>query len=218
MHTEVLEGIFNTYVPADAYVDDWDLAGLTDAIQRQYGVHMALSPENVADFDRDAFLEHLHTRLKAHYTTKMQAIGEEHHGALERWVMLQVIDKHWKDHLLAMDYLKEGIGLRGYGQKNPLNEYKREAYEMFVGMTERIKAEALELLYKIELTHADEELTVRPRRREQHIVEHRGTLSEVQGDTGDIAIKTVRRQGAKVGRNAPCPCGSGKKYKKCCGA
>ena len=218
MHTEVLDGIFDTCVPADAYVDDWDLAGLTDAIQRQYGVHMALTPEHVADFDRDTFLEHLHTHLKAHYTAKMQAIGEEQHGALERWVMLQVIDKHWKDHLLAMDYLKEGIGLRGYGQKNPLNEYKREAYEMFVAMTERIKAEALELLYKIELTRADDELTVRPRRREQHIVEHRGTLSEAQGDPGDIAIKTVRRQGAKVGRNAPCPCGSGKKYKKCCGA
>jgi preprotein translocase subunit SecA len=218
MHTEVLDGIFDTYVPADAYVDDWDLAGLTDAIQRQYGVHMALTPEQVADFDRDAFLEHLHTRLQAYYTAKMQTIGEEQHGALERWVMLQVIDKHWKDHLLAMDYLKEGIGLRGYGQKNPLNEYKREAYEMFVGLTERIKAEALELLYKIELTRADEELTVRPRRREQHLVEHRGALSEAQGDAGDVAIKTVRRQGAKVGRNAPCPCGSGKKYKKCCGA
>jgi len=149
---------------------------------------------------------------------KMQAIGEEQRCALERWVMLQVIDKHWKDHLLAMDYLKEGIGLRGYGQKNPLNEYKREAYEMFVGMTERIKAEALELLYKIELTRPDEELMAHPRRREQHIVEHRGTFSEAQGDTGDTAVKTVRRQGAKVGRNAPCPCGSGKKYKKCCGA
>ena len=218
MHTEVLEDIFTTYIPADAYIDDWDLASLTDAIQRQYGVYMALTPETVADFDRDAFLVHLHTHLKAHYTAKMQAIGEEQRFALERWVMLQVIDKHWKDHLLAMDYLKEGIGLRGYGQKNPLNEYKREAYEMFVGMTERIKAEALELLFKIELTHVDEELTVRPRRREQHMVEHRGTLSEAQGDTGDTAVKTIRRQGAKVGRNTPCPCGSGKKYKKCCGA
>jgi len=217
MHTEVLEGIFDTYVPADAYVDDWELAGLTDAIQRQYGVHMALTPENVADFDRDAFLEHLHTRLQGHYTAKMQTIGEDQHGALERWVMLQVIDKHWKDHLLAMDYLKEGIGLRGYGQKNPLNEYKREAYEMFVGMTERIKAEALAYLFKVELTHVDDELTVRPRRREQYSTEHRGTLSEAQEDTGDTTVKTVRRQGAKIGRNTPCPCGSGKKYKKCCG-
>jgi preprotein translocase subunit SecA len=216
MHTEVLEGIFTHYVPVDAYVDDWDLAGLTDAIQRQYGIHMALTPEHVAGFDREAFLEHLQTRLQEYYTAKVQTIGAEQHSALERWVMLQVIDKHWKDHLLAMDYLKEGIGLRGYGQKNPLNEYKREAYEMFVGMTERIKAEALELLFKIELTHADEELTLQSRRREQHIIEHRGMLSEGQEDA-DMAIKTVRRQGAKVGRNAPCPCGSGKKYKKCCG-
>jgi preprotein translocase subunit SecA len=216
MHTEVLEGIFTHYVPVDAYVDDWDLAGLTDAIQRQYGIHMALTPENVTGFDREAFLEHVQTRLQEHYTAKVQTIGVEQHSALERWVMLQVIDKHWKDHLLAMDYLKEGIGLRGYGQKNPLNEYKREAYEMFVGMTERIKAEVLELLFKIELTHADEELTLQSRRREQHIIEHRGMLSEGQEDA-DMAIKTVRRQGAKVGRNAPCPCGSGKKYKKCCG-
>ena len=84
-------------------------------------------------------------------------------------------------------------------------------------MTERIKAEALELLFKIELTRVDEELTVHPRRREHHIVEHRGALSETQEDTEATAVKTVRRQGAKVGRNAPCPCGSGKKYKKCCG-
>jgi preprotein translocase subunit SecA len=216
MHAEVLEGIFTSYVPVAAYVDDWDLAGLTDAIQRQYGIHMALTPENVAGFDREAFLEHLQTHLQEHYTAKMHTLGAEQREALERWVMLQVIDKHWKDHLLAMDYLKEGIGLRGYGQKNPLNEYKREAYEMFVGMTERIKAEALELLCKIELTRADEELTLQPRRREQHIIEHRGTLSAGQ-EEGDMAIKTVRRQGAKVGRNAPCPCGSGKKYKKCCG-
>jgi preprotein translocase subunit SecA len=216
MHTEVLEGIFTSYVPVAAYVDDWDLAGLTDAIQRQYGIHMALTPENVAGFDREAFLEHLQTHLQEHYTAKMHTLGAEQREALERWVMLQVIDKHWKDHLLAMDYLKEGIGLRGYGQKNPLNEYKREAYEMFVGMTERIKAEALELLCKIELTRADEELALQPRRREQHIIEHRGTLSAGQ-EEGDMAIKTVRRQGAKVGRNAPCPCGSGKKYKKCCG-
>ena len=132
-------------------------------------------------------------------------------------MLLQVIDKHWKDHLLAMDYLKEGIGLRGYGQKNPLNEYKREAYEMFVGMTERIKAEALAYLFKVELTHVDDELTMRPRQREQYSTEHRGTLSEAQEDTGDTTVKTVRRQGAKIGRNAPCPCGSGKKYKKCCG-
>ena len=142
-------------------------AGLTEAVRRQYGVPMPLTPERLADCDREALFEHLRTSLKAHYVAKMQqSIGEEHYSALERWVVLQVIDKHWKDHLLAMDYLKEGIGLRGYGQKNPLNEYKREAFEMFVAMTERIKAEVVEYLFKIELASADGELVVRQRRRE----------------------------------------------------
>jgi len=218
MYTELLEGLFTTHVASDAYVDDWDLTGLTEAILRQYGVHLPLTPESVADFSRDALLEHVRTCLNAHYVAKMQeSIGEEQYRALERWVVLQVIDKQWKDHLLAMDYLKEGIGLRGYGQKNPLNEYKREAFEMFVAMTERIKAEAVEYLFKIELTTGNGQLMVRQRRRDQPMMEHRGALSEGQEDNGATTVKTVRRQGAKVGRNAPCPCGSGKKYKKCCG-
>ncbi|MBM3226085.1 MAG: preprotein translocase subunit SecA, partial [Candidatus Tectomicrobia bacterium] len=223
MQSDVLEACFNTFVPPEAYVDDWDLTGLTEAIARQYGLYQELTPALVTDFDRDGFFTYLLTRLKEHYAAKMQPLGDAQHGALERWVMLQVIDKQWKDHLLAMDYLKEGIGLRGYGQKNPLNEYKREAYEMFVHLTERIKTEALELLFKVELTRADEEtpapIPARPSRRESYVAEHRsapislGTPREDEEST----VKTVRRQGAKVGRNAPCPCGSGKKYKRCCG-
>jgi len=217
MSTEVLEELFTTHVPPDSYVDAWNLTGLTESILHQYGVHVPLTPESTADFSRDALFEHVCTCLKAHYVAKMQeSIGEEQYRGLERWVVLQVIDKQWKDHLLAMDYLKEGIGLRGYGQKNPLNEYKREAFEMFVGMTERIKAEAVEYLFKIELTGMNGQLTVRQRRRDQPMMEHHGALSEGE-DSGSAAVKTVRRQGAKVGRNAPCPCGSGKKYKKCCG-
>jgi len=217
MSTEVLEELFTTHVPPDGYVDAWDLTGLTEAILHQYGVHVPLTPESAADFSRDTLFEHVCTCLKTHYVAKMQdSIGEEQYRGLERWVVLQVIDKQWKDHLLAMDYLKEGIGLRGYGQKNPLNEYKREAFEMFVGLTERIKAEAVEYLFKIELTGMNGQLTVRQRRRDQPMMEHRGALSEGE-DSGSAAVKTVRRQGAKVGRNAPCPCGSGKKYKKCCG-
>lgn len=218
MSTEVLEGLFTTHVPPEAYVDDWDLTGLADAVLRQYGVDIPLTPERLADCSREALFEHVCTCLKAQYVAKMpDSIGAEHYQALERWVVLQVIDKHWKDHLLAMDYLKEGIGLRGYGQKNPLNEYKREAFEMFVSMTERVKAEAIEYLFKIELTGAHGQLMVRQPRRDQPMMEHRGALSEGQEDRGTTSVKTVRRQGAKVGRNAPCPCGSGKKYKKCCG-
>lgn len=219
MQTDVLEGLFTTHVPPDAYVDDWDLTGLAEAVRRQYGVPLAFTQEHLATLDRDGLFDYVRTALRERYVAKMQqSLSEEQYSALERWVVLQVIDKQWKDHLLAMDYLKEGIGLRGYGQKNPLNEYKREAFEMFVAMTERIKTEVVEYLYKIELARAESELVVRPRRREPAALAHRGVLSTGPEDPGSTPVKTVRRQGAKVGRNAPCPCGSGKKYKKCCGA
>lgn len=219
MHTEVLEGLFNTYIPADAYADDWDLAGLEEAIQRQYGSHIRLTTERVASLSREALLEQLQTELQAGYTAKLQEIGAEQFHGLERWVILQVIDKHWKDHLLAMDYLKEGIGLRGYGQKNPLNEYKREGFEMFMGMTERVKVDVVEYLFKAQPAGKDTGLPQRQQpSRSPRAVAHRGVLSALSGSTPETPVVTVRRQGDKVGRNAPCPCGSGKKFKKCCGA
>lgn len=221
MHTEVLEEIFDTSIPAEAYADDWDLEGLTEAVMHQYGLHISLTSEDVATLNRDALFEQIQTSLETYYASKMQEIGAEHFQGLERWVVLQVIDKHWKDHLLAMDYLKEGIGLRGYGQKNPLNEYKREGFEMFMGMTERIKADAVEYLFKAQVAAPEDGPHLRQRGRRQRTVAHRGNMPgmpETSGEDGETTVTTVRRQGEKVGRNAPCPCGSGKKYKKCCGA
>jgi len=218
MHAEVLEGLFDTHIPVDAYADDWDLDGLVEAVFRQYGVHVSLTPESVASFSREALLEHVQTTLEGRYEAKMHEVGAAQFQGLERWIILQVIDKHWKDHLLAMDYLKEGIGLRGYGQKNPLNEYKREGFEIFVGMTGRIKADAVEYLFKAQLAQAEERASVHPRPHSQRSIAHRGSMAGGQGDGGEGVMKTVRRQGVKVGRNDPCPCGSGKKYKKCCGA
>ena len=217
MHTEVLEGLFNTHIPVDAYADDWGLDGLVEAVFRQYGVHVPLTQASVAAFSREALFEHLQTTLETRYDAKMHEVGTEQFQALERWVILQVIDKHWKDHLLAMDHLKEGIGLRGYGQKNPLNEYKREGFEMFLAMTERIKADVVEYLFKAQLAQAEERLHVHQRPRSQHTMAHRGSLPGGPRDGEESVVKTVRRQGEKVGRNVPCPCGSGKKYKKCCG-
>jgi preprotein translocase subunit SecA len=214
---EVLEGIFEAHIPADAYADDWELDGLKEAILQQFGVPMALTPESVANFSREALLEHVQANLARYYTEKAQAVGPEFHG-LERWVTLQVIDKHWKDHLLAMDHLKEGIGLRGYGQKNPLNEYKREGFDMFATMLDRIDADVVEYLYKAQIASSTDGVPVQQRPPRQRTVAHRGSLPGEAGDGEAVAVKTVRRQGEKVGRNAPCPCGSGKKYKKCCGA
>ncbi|MGQ4807110.1 Protein translocase subunit SecA [Candidatus Entotheonellaceae bacterium PAL068K] len=216
MHLDVLEGLFNTAIPVDAYADDWDLEGLTEAVMHQYGARLPLTSDSVAALNREALFEHLQTALDTSYATKIQEISAEQFQDFERWVILQVIDKHWKDHLLAMDYLKEGIGLRGYGQKNPLNEYKREGFELFIDMTQRIKTDVVEHLFKTQITVPNEGLSLR--HRNPRAVAHRGTLPDTPDDQEETVVTTVRRQGKKIGRNAPCPCGSGKKYKKCCGA
>jgi preprotein translocase subunit SecA len=221
MHGDVLEDIFEAYVPPDAYADDWDLEGLKEGIWQQYGVNLEVTTEQVESLSRDALVEQVTTALETYYNDKQQGIDPKEFQSFERWVTLQVIDKHWKDHLLGMDHLKEGIGLRGYGQKNPLNEYKREGFEMFMDMTNRIKADVVELLFKAQpRPHAEAAMTRRPPRA----VAHRGNLPDQPGgaprdvdDGGVQTVQTVRRQGEKIGRNAPCPCGSGKKYKRCHG-
>jgi preprotein translocase subunit SecA len=161
---------------------------------------------------RDAFFE----KIKDTYDAKEREIGEAMMRHLEKMVMLQVVDNLWKDHLLNMDYLKEGIGLRGYGQKNPLNEYKREGFEMFMGMMERIKEEVVDYLFKIKVEGDHLEISDE-RSKKRRLLEHRGQEIQQRGPDDNGRVATVKREGKKIGRNEPCPCGSGKKYKKCCG-
>jgi preprotein translocase subunit SecA len=131
---------------------------------------------------------------------------------LEKIIMLQVVDSLWKEHLLAMDHLKEGIGLRGYAQKNPLTEYKKEGFEMFQELTFRMKEEITEYLFKVRIDkEKTPEAEAPPAPRKPKVVEHRG------GGIQESKPTTVKRGEEKVGRNDPCPCGSGKKYKKCHG-
>jgi len=130
---------------------------------------------------------------------------------LEKIIMLQTIDSLWKDHLFNMDHLKEGIGLRGYGQKNPLQEYQKEGFEMFEEMVHQIQADVVQKLFTIEVAREGvmEEMEIQ-RGPQRMVLSH--------GDGGEAArVNPVKRQGSKVGRNDPCPCGSGKKYKRCCG-
>jgi len=134
-------------------------------------------------------------------------------GYLERVILLQTVDSHWKEHLLNMDHLKEGIGLRGYGQKNPLNEYKLEGFEMFGRMIDIVKEKTLGALFRIQLVQEDEIDRQALARKQQQQEE----AMQMRHGEGPAEQQPVRREGAKVGRNAPCPCGSGKKYKKCCG-
>ena len=138
---------------------------------------------------------------------------------LEKTFMLQVIDHHWKDHLLGMDHLRDGIGLRGYGQKDPLIEYKKEGYDLFAGMMQRIKSDALERLFRVQAVRqeaAPEQQQAAPPPPPPVISRPQPTLTLNRGEAAE-APKTVERAEDKVGRNDPCPCGSGKKYKKCHG-
>ena len=217
MSGEVLQDIFDTHIDPEAYADDWDISGLVEGVHQRYGLQVPLPTTSLADLGRVELLDYFREQLDARYEAKRAEAGAEPFNVLARFIVLQVIDKHWKDHLLAMDHLKEGIGLRGYAQKNPLNEYKREAFSMFVDMTDRIKSDVVEYLFKVEMASASETPAAQPRQAAPRTVEHRGALAG--GGEGDsTATKTVRRQSEKVGRNASCPCGSGKKYKRCCGA
>ncbi|MEW6326209.1 MAG: preprotein translocase subunit SecA [Thermodesulfobacteriota bacterium] len=210
---EMIEDIVSAM--ADAVVDEkslpeeWDLKELADRCYSQFSIHLSFTPEEVRNLNRNSLEELVLARLKEAYAAKEGEFGSETLRSLERFITLQTVDSLWKDHLLNMDHLKEGIGLRGYGQKDPLQEYKKEGYEMFMAMVERIKEETVSTLFRVQLAReADLETYQRPKRQ---------GLSLTRGDENEGEKEPVRRQTEKIGRNQPCPCGSGKKYKKCCG-
>ena len=200
MAEDTVEELIDTYCPEEKHSDEWDLKGLKDAL---YGVFLIVPGEMPGD--REELHEFLMAESDRAYENKELEMGPDMMRYLERVVMLQLVDNQWKDHLLAMDHLKEGIGLRGYGQRDPLTEYKKEAFELFSDLTDRISTEIITRLYKIRLREP-EELQRAPKQQR---------ISYNRGDDADR--KPVSRESKKVGRNQPCPCGSGKKYKKCCG-
>ena len=154
--------------------------------------------------------------VKKAYAAQDEKNGFETQRQLEKIILLQVVDTHWKDHLLSMDHLKEGIGLRGYGQKNPLNEYKREGFDLFRNVIEVIKSQTISSLIRVRVVNEEEvdrlEEERKRRKEEEQLQMNKGAAGE-----GEKPLQPIKREGEKIGRNAPCPCGSGKKYKKCCG-
>jgi len=199
MADDALDELLSIYCPEDKHPDEWDMKGLKDAL---FGI-FSISPESPPP-DR-ALRDFLLSEITSYFEGKEREIGPELMRHLEKIVMLQVVDTQWKDHLLAMDHLKEGIGLRGYGQRDPLTEYKKEAFDVFAAMTERISTETLTRLFKVRVR---EETEIKKSAMSRPVLYNRGDGAE--------ARKPVAR-GKKVGRNDPCPCGSGKKHKKCCG-
>ncbi len=203
MIEEEADELLYIYCPADKGFDEWDFKGLNDALYRVFSVTVPLNENRTLDSMR----EMIDAAAKDAYERKETEASPEAMRYLERVILLQVIDQQWKDHLLGIDHIKEGIGLRGYAQRDPLVEYKKEAFALFEDMSRRINTEVLLRLFKIQIRR-EQEGEVVPR-AQHRLVYNRG---------GDGGHQQPAHRGKKTGRNEPCPCGSGKKYKKCCGA
>ncbi len=211
-----------------AHPEDWDLASLTEALYRQFDVRIP-APRYEEAGSRQALDELVGSAVKARYAEREQELGEPLLRALERHEMMIVIDGQWKDHLLSIDHLKEGIGLRGYGQRDPLTEYKKEAFDLFQDMVERVKGAVVERLFKVQIVR-DAPIEMPTMTAWANTSESRGEMPTVGGESpiatsppaalarpaAKAASAPRTPTGEKVGRNDPCFCGSGKKYKKCC--
>jgi preprotein translocase subunit SecA len=211
------EGLVDFYTDEREHPEDWDRKGLQDAVYQQFSFKWSVPSLEENGIKRDQLKEMIAQKAKEVYQKKEEELGVPMLRYLEKVIMLQSIDYHWKDHLLAIDQLKEGIGLRGYGQKDPLIEYQKEAYQMFLEMLDRIKKDTVEKLFAVQIAREQQEMKEIKMERKQTFVMSRGEAAQGGGGkTEDGKGVTVRREGKKVGRNDPCPCGSGKKYKRCC--
>jgi preprotein translocase subunit SecA len=208
---ESAETIAAEFADERSLAEDWDWDAISDAVFQKFNFRLARMDADTLDgLNPDGLVQEVYDQALAVYDQKAAQLGEADLRQLERVVMLQTVDNLWKDHLLSMDHLKEGIGLRGYAQQNPLLVYKKEGFEMFQETIDRIKAETLGILFRIQLAEPEhmEELQKTPSQK----------LIFSGGGDGPTTKQPVTRESEKIGRNAPCPCGSGKKYKKCCGA
>ena len=212
---EILDDSIENHCAEDLDPRDWDLEGLATDMLASFNIDVHKLGIDLTELGVEELRETLGEHVTAKYDEKEEKHGSEMLRGLERSVMLQVLDNSWKDHLLALDHLKEGINLRGYGQKDPLNEYKRESFELFQEMKTRIEDTSIRNLFRVEPI-SPEEMAERKRR----YVEEMKRRMQLSAPAKSAARKPapVQRQGPKLGRNDPCYCGSGKKYKKCHGA
>ncbi|MCK4988631.1 MAG: preprotein translocase subunit SecA, partial [Desulfobacterales bacterium] len=209
MIREKAEEIADTFTAQIAAPEEWDLKGIRDAVFKQFNFRLnSFDADTLEDLDRGGLADLIFDEASKVYDQRETTIGPEEFRQLERVVMLQTVDNLWKDHLFSMDHLKEGIGLRGYAQQNPLIVYKKEGFEMFNDMISRVKDETLGILFRIQIEEPKKIDDLR-QPKEQKLAFSGGGEPEKP--------KPAQRKAKKVGRNAPCPCGSGKKYKKCCG-
>jgi preprotein translocase subunit SecA len=209
---DILVSLVAQYASENTHPDEWDLEGLRTAVMRQFGFDYRAEGIEPMQMGSKQLEEVLIAKAREKYDQKELIIGAAPMRYHERMLMLQIVDSHWKDHLLAMDHLKEGIGLRGYGQRDPLVEYKKESFNLFEDLMGRVEEDTLRFLFLLQPVEEKKqaEQIERKRKRQEFVMSS-------QNNGGDGSAAQVKREGAKVGRNDPCPCGSGKKFKKCHG-
>lgn len=222
---DVITDVMAHYIPPQSLIEQWDVEGLTDELKQQFGFDAPIAEWLAADESlyEETLLEKILETAEANHAEKVAIVGEDTMRRFEKQVLLQVLDQQWKEHLASMDYLRQGIHLRGYAQKNPKQEYKREAFELFTGMLQHMKRESVRILTAVQVPTREEIEAQEEARRRQAVAQLAQTQtmhesadvdSESEGEAPDRVMPAVSH---KVGRNEPCPCGSGKKYKQCHG-
>jgi len=217
---DLLSDITKQYLNPDTSVDDWDVANYKIQIKTIYDLDVDSERIDISNMASQEVVDAIWERLKVKYTHKEQQIGPEAMRTYERIIMLNIIDAQWKDHLLSLDHLKQGIGLVGYGQKDPLVEYKKQSFDLFQEMLDRIDTTTIRSLFNLQVVAEQPPETLRQRRmarRPASLTFTGPNQGAAPAGEEDGKVKTVVRDQPKVGRNEPCPCGSGKKYKKCHG-
>ena len=215
---DVIDDLIDRNCPEKDDPRDWALEDLANQYRSYFDINLHEHGVDLGELGLEELRTLLTEKAEAKYHAKVERHGSDTMGHLERVVMLSVVDQAWKNHLLALDHLKEGIGLRGYGQRDPLQEYKRESFDLFDEMRALMEDKIIQDLYRLEPISPEEMAAREQRRREAARSAMRFSTPGAAASGGPAKPQTVRRDNAKVGRNDPCPCGSGKKYKKCCGA
>jgi preprotein translocase subunit SecA len=222
MRKDVLQGVFRAHIPPNSIDEQWDIAGLEQIMTSEFGVELPVqswldTDDQITDED---IYERIQEQFEQAYQAKADMLGEELLVRLEKEITLMILDRHWKDHLAAMDYLRQGIGLRGYAQKNPVQEFKRESFEMFTDMLDGINYEVVQALTRVQIRGEEQvEALEQSHQPDQDIkMEHASAqnplnISQQEEDQQQPYVRKER----KVGRNEPCWCGSGKKFKQCHG-
>jgi preprotein translocase subunit SecA len=226
LRDDALRSFCDLYVPAESMEEQWDLPGLENSLANEWGLSVNLTGlvQSADSIEAEDVVEHVLTAAKAAYDGKVELSGRESFAGYERSVMLYSLDSHWREHLAALDHLRQGIHLRGYAQKDPKQEYRREAFELYGELLNVIKNDVVKSIMAVRIRTADELDAA-----SESINEDMSQVKDVQYQHADVSADTAEsekpaaapapvRSGPKVGRNDPCPCGSGKKYKACCGA